>query len=126
MDIKFKYIKDAGVLEKERVVYFAESDCDLGKYLLAESTILSNSKFSSKIQNIFWLPDWEVKKGDLIVVYSKEGTLHKVIDEDGSTIHFMYWGLDSAHTQHVKSPCIVMFEVNWHMEPMSDFEHVEN
>ncbi len=119
MDIKFKYIKDAGIFDKERIVYIVENDCDLGKYLVAESTILSNNKFSSKIQNVFWLPDWEVKKGDLVVIYSKEGTHHKVINDDGSVTHFMYWGLTSAHSQNIQTPCVVMFEASWLMEPMS-------
>ena len=50
MDIEILYIKDNGVLDKERVVLLVKEDCDLGHYILATSHINSDtSTFSSKI-----------------------------------------------------------------------------
>lgn len=71
MNIAIDYIKDPGNLDKERLVFVVKSDEQLGKYLIAESVLLENSRFSAKIKNTYWFPDQELKQGDVVVLYGK-------------------------------------------------------
>lgn len=112
MNIIIDYIRDAGVLDKERIVFAVKSDEQIGKYLIAESNLLENSRFSSKIKNIYWFPDQDVKAGDKVVLYTKQGSSNSVHNEDGSTTYFYYWGLNQAHLSGDK-PCVVLFNATW-------------
>ena len=112
MNIAIDYIKDPGNLDKERIVFAVKNDEQLGKYLIAESVLLDNSRFSAKIKNIFWFPDQELKQGDVVVLYTKSGNNNANKNEDGSTIYFYYWGLSEPHLND-KKPCVVLFETSW-------------
>lgn len=114
MNILIEYIKDAGNLDKERIVFSAKADEQLGKYLIAESNILENSRFSAKIRNTYWFPDQEVKAGDRVVLYTKVGNTNITNNEDGSKTYFFYWGLSVPHLNENK-PCVVLFEATWNV-----------
>ena len=112
MHIAIDYIKDSGNLDKERIVFAVKNDEQLGKYLIAESVLLENARFSAKIKNIFWFPDQELKQGDVVVLYTKTGENNMNKNEDGSTTYFYYWGLSEPHLNDNK-PCVVLFEASW-------------
>lgn len=112
MNIAIDYIKDSGNLDKERIVFAVKNDEQLGKYLIAESVLLENARFSAKIKNIFWFPDQELKQGDVVVLYTKTGENNMNKNEDGSTTYFYYWGLSEPHLNDNK-PCVVLFEASW-------------
>ena len=112
MNIAIDYIKDSGNLDKERIVFAVKNDEQLGKYLIAESVLLEDSRFSAKIKNIFWFPDQELKQGDVIVLYTKQGNSNSTKNDDGSTTYFYYWGLLEPHLKENK-PCVVLFETSW-------------
>lgn len=112
MNITIDYIKDSGNLDKERIVFAVKNDEQLGKYLIAESVLLDNLRFSGKIKNTFWFPDQEIKQGDIVVLYTKPGSSNISKNEDGSTSYFYYWGLSEPHLNE-KKPCVVLFEASW-------------
>lgn len=112
MNIAIDYIKDPGNLDKERIVFAVKNDEQLGKYLIAESVLLENARFSAKIKNTFWFPDQELKQGDVVVLYTKTGENNTNKNEDGSTTYFYYWGLSEPHLNDNK-PCVVLFEASW-------------
>ena len=112
MNIAIDYIKDPGNLDKERIVFAVKNDEQLGKYLIAESVLIENTRFSAKIKNVFWFPDQELKQGDLVVLYTKLGTNNINKNEDGSTTYFYYWGLSEPHLND-KKPCVVLFDASW-------------
>ena len=97
---------------KERVVLRVSEDCDLGKYLIALSHTINETEFSGNLANIFWFPDTSVKKNDLIVLYSKIGDQMSHHNEDGTTTHFFYWGLDSPITT-LPDACVVLLNASW-------------
>ena len=112
MKIIFDSIKDAGSLEKERIIFKVIEPTNIGCYLAAESVRINDNTFSAKIQNVFWFPDQEMREGDLVVLYTKSGTKANTINSDNSTTYFFYWGLNRPHTDIEKST-IVILEASW-------------
>ena len=94
MKIKFDSIKDAGSLEKERIIFKVLEPTNIGRYLVAKSTRVTDETFSSDIKDIKWFPDQDMKEGDLVVLYTKKGPKGNAINSDNSTTYFFYWGLD--------------------------------
>lgn len=125
MKIIFDSIKDAGSLEKERVVFKVIEPVNIGNYIVAESVEITDDTFSSKIQNVFWFPDQEMKEGDLVVLYTKEGTKANTINSDNSTTYFFYWGLTRPHTELAKS-VVVLFEAKWKTFGVPQIKHDES
>lgn len=112
MKIVIDYIKDFGDKEKERVVFRINQPTNLGLYVIAESVKVGDTSISSFIKNVYWLPDQELKTGDLVVLYTKKGEKRSVLNEDGSTTYFYYWGLGDTLSSEDKS-CVVLFETSW-------------
>lgn len=122
MNIAIDYIKDSGNFDKERIVFAVKNDEQLGKYLIAESVLLDNARFSAKIKNIFWFPDQELKQGDVVVLYTKTGNNNSNLNEDGSTTYFYYWGLSEPHLNDNK-PCVVLFDASWDVRAIQKNEN---
>lgn len=86
-------IKERGSLNKERIVFRATVDIDLGYYLVFIVHVINDTSFSSAPEAVFWFPDKEVKKDDLVVIYTKSGTNTFKKNSSGVISHFFYWGL---------------------------------
>ena len=124
MDIEIMYIKDNGVIDKERVVLLVKENCDLGHYILATSQIMPETNtFSSKISNVYWFPDREMKKGDKVIVYTKQGINNKKENEDQTTSYFFYWGMDTPLNSQNDNACIVVLNVSWLVERVPSSNH---
>lgn len=114
MDIEFNMVKDPGVIDNERVILRVTKDTDLGSYLIATSLENDdNQTISSDLSNIFWLPDQNLKAGDLVIVYTKKGKKGQIDNIDGSTSYFVYWGLDKPIGSDSRA-AIVLFNASWH------------
>ncbi len=122
MNIAIDYIKDSGNLDKERIVFAVKNDEQLGKYLIAESVLLDNARFSANLNNIFWFPDQELKQGDVVVLYTKSGNNNTSVNEDGSTTYYYYWGLTQPHLNDNK-PCVVLFDASWEVRAIQKNEN---
>lgn len=122
MNIAIDYIKDSGNLDKERIVFAVRNDDQLGKYLIAESFLLDNARFSARIKNVFWFPDQELKQGDTVVLYTKAGNNNSNKNEDGSTTYYYYWGLSEPHLNDNR-PCVVLFDASWEVRAIQKNEN---
>lgn len=118
MKLEIAYIKDSGNLEKERTVFKVTQPTNLGIYLVSLSAETSENTFSSHIRNVYWLPDQELKPGDLVVLYTKKGEKRSTINEDGSTTYFYYWGLEKPMNS-VEKTCVVLLEASWRIKGVS-------
>jgi hypothetical protein len=98
MKLNFRGLRDSGNLENERLVFEVAETCDVGSYVVfAARTDASTGKLqASTVPFCFWFPDKEVKTGDLVVVYSKNGELSVKTNKSGATSHFFYWRLETA------------------------------
>lgn len=117
MNIKVLEIKDSGDFMNERILFSVEEKCNLGRFLVAHSRLLSEKVFSSKLQEIYWFPDKEISKGDLVVLYSKRGESNSVLNADGTNTHFYYWGLDKP-LANPERDCLVLLDASWHVTPL--------
>ena len=118
MKLEILQIKGNSDKEKERVIFKVLQTCNLGSYIVALSQELSDGIYSSRINNVFWFPDKEVKENDLVVLYTKLGSQNSIVNENGTTTHFIYWGLDNTLTSDDKS-CIVLLEAKWRFKSIS-------
>ena len=112
MNIEIDNIKDSGNFDKERTLFKVTQVCNLGKYLIAKSQELTDDSFSSKLQDIYWFPDQDLKIGDLVVLYTKTGVNGNIKNDDCSNTYFYYWGLNSPLSDINKS-CVVLLEASW-------------
>ena len=87
----------------------ATENLDTGDYtaLYSESTEPNTATPGYNIA--FWFPDGEIKKGDLVVLYTKSGNEAKKAIGDGRTAHFYYWGL-SKPLWGVSTVALVLIE----------------
>lgn len=79
--------------------------------------MLFNETFSSKIANIFWLPNQKVQKGDKVVIDTKKGVSYFYNNEDKTTSYFFYYlGQDKPLNSNSDNTCVVVFHTSWMVE----------
>jgi hypothetical protein len=111
MKLKITAIRDAGNLDKERVVIKVESTTDIGQYVLlcVDST---NGKPTTSVRNTFWFPDKSLNPGDFVVVYTKRGRPSEKEFKDAVS-HFYYWGIDKPIWASQNLGAIILFAPDW-------------
>ena len=116
MSLVIRGARHKGILAEEKIVLVAEADMDIGQYILFDTTYISDSEISSKVRHSFWLPDFKVDAGDLVVVYTKDGTQKQKTNEDQSKTLFLYWGLGRT-VWNQGEDCAVLVKVDgWSMK----------
>ena len=112
MNVNIKYIKDAGIPEKERLILNVLKDSDIGYYLVF-NTVFIDEKVSTNVKKTFWFPDKKVNAGDVIVLYTKKGEKSEKTNKDNTISHFFYWGLETTIWEG-KDDAIALLEIkNW-------------
>ena len=89
MNLEIKYIKDRGTAE-ERIVLVANEDCDIGKYFVFTTKKNAEKIVYTSLKHPYWFPDKVVKKGDLVILYTKQGISSFKENQGGNTSHFYY------------------------------------
>jgi len=113
MKLKISSFADAGNFPKERLVLRADADLELGEYAVFCSALSSNNKVTSGRKTAFWFPDGPIKKGDLVVLYTKKGTERTKEISDGKTAHFHYWNDDRAMWGSTGNAAVVLKVSEW-------------
>lgn len=123
MSLTIKKIVKPGVIADERVIFNVTDDTDVGFFGVFKTIQTGESTVSNKIRNTYWFPDKSVKKGDLVVLYSKVGVNTERRETDGSTVHFFYWGnKDSQWTiKETNLDAVVLFKIEeWSHKPIKE------
>lgn len=113
MKFKIKGIREPGNLDKERVVIEILEDGNVGTLIITSTSIQTENSVSPKIKNPYWVPDQDVKKGDLIVVYTKSGKKNTRVNEDNTSSYFFYIGIEEAVYGDSKNTPVVFDIGNW-------------
>lgn len=122
MDLKIVSIKNTGDYTKEVVKLKVLDDCDIGIYLLSDSTYTSEGKLSNKIRHIYWFPDEKVSKGDFVWLYTrpkKSGDEDKWSNKSKSTTYAFYWGLKTAVWNDEGDFAVLIQANNWEYKKVS-------
>jgi len=111
MNVEIISIHNHGDFDNEYVLLRALEGCDIGRYVLADSTYTSDGKVSNKLRHIYWFPDQAVKKGDLISLWTKSGKSTITESNSGTPIHRFFWGLQTA-VWNDDGDCAALLEIN--------------
>ena len=118
MNLTFSSFVEPGNIDKERLILKAAADLPLGDYLVMLSKISDQGSAYSGMHTAFWFPDGDVKSGDLIVVYTKSGTVSKKTLDNGSTARFFYWGLSGPiWAPSEKQGVVIVRSAEWKFSP---------
>jgi len=118
MILNIQNIKDAGVIEKERIILSVNHSGDVGNCLIAVSRKRDENSISARLEHIYWIPNQLVKENDLIVIYTKKGKRNQITNNDGSTTFFFYWGLTESIAQD--DFALVLFDSQWNYRLVSE------
>ncbi|CAI1705349.1 MULTISPECIES: hypothetical protein [Serratia] len=113
MKFKINGLREPGNLEKERVVIEILEDGNVGNLVVTSTSQQGEGAVSSKIKNPYWIPDQDVKKGDLVVVYTKEGRKNNRENDDNSSSYFYYIGMDEPLYDENTKTAIVFSIGSW-------------
>lgn len=111
MKVKIISLHNRGDFDKEYVLFRVLEDCDIGRYVLADSTYTSDGKVSNKLRHFYWFPDRAVKEGDLIALWTKSGESVITKNDSGTPVHRFFWELKTA-IWNDDGDCAVLLEVN--------------
>ena len=114
MKVRLAKILDYGDSENERILIEVLDDCDLGNYILALSNVVDENSISNKIESVYWLENKELKKGDIVIVYTKRqgASIKKIENNSGVTSFFLFWNLDTT-LSNKQDKKVVCLETTW-------------
>ena len=117
MKLKVLRVHNHGDHKKEYVIMEVVENCNIGRYMLADSTYVNPGQASDKLRHVYWLPNKQVKKGERVTGWTKPGSSTTVINKADYTIHRLFWGL-SAAVWNDEGDCAVLF----HLQQWKFFE----
>ena len=110
MNLEFEDILDRGDLGKERIVFRAKADTELGEYAVF-SAFNTESGITNFVNAAYWFPDGPIKAGDAVLLYTKEGVSRagKVSGEGKPKTHDLYWGRQRPlWDENIRIPILVL------------------
>jgi hypothetical protein len=115
MKVEIIGVHGQGDFDEEYVSLQVLEDCDIGHYVIADSTYFDNGKISNKVRHTYWFPDKQVKKDDIVTLWTKPGTNTTGTSKSGKPLHRFFWDLKEA-VWNDEGDCAVLLEI-------SDWEH---
>jgi hypothetical protein len=102
-------LADSGNIAKERVILEATTPDDMANYavfccLTADEV---DTVSTGDIPKVFWFEDRKMNKGDLVILYTKEGATSEKKNKNGSTSTFYYWGVKAPLWIPKRRPVLV-------------------
>lgn len=112
MNIEIDRVVDNGSHNVERIELNVTGNCNLNKYILADTTYTDETHISNKLRHMYWLSNQNVITGDKIVVYTKPGVTSKQLINGGlNTKYTYYWGLGNSVWNNTGDAAI-LFNIN--------------
>lgn len=111
MNLKIVKIIDRGIVGKERLWLKVLEDTDIQYYVVFDTTYTTANTISNLQRHAYWFDTKQVRSGDSILLYTKDGKPSSKQNADGTTTHFFYWGLDKTIWNQA-GDCAVLFEIS--------------
>lgn len=109
MKLTIQSIHNKGRAADEYVTLKVEESCDVGSFLLADTTYAQDGTVSAKLRHLFWFPDKSVSAGDFIMVFTREGPNGAVRNQAGTMTHHFFWGLKASVWNNAQD-CAILFQ----------------
>lgn len=120
MKLKIRTIHGHGKANEEYVIIDVADDCNAQYYMLADTTYTNDNKISNKVRHTHWFSKAELKKGDVIILYTGAGTNGSKRNSNGSITYHRYWGLRTA-VWNDDGDGAILFEINaWNTTKEAD------
>ncbi len=114
MKLEIKSVKDKGT-NNERLVLQVKETCDIGNYFVFTAKKIKDEVITESVKNNFWFPDKILKRGDLAILYTRNGNESFKENINGSKSYFFYRGL--ANPIYNESTYALLVEIeNWQVE----------
>jgi hypothetical protein len=104
-------IIERGIVNQERLWLKVVANTDLKYFIVFNTTYTSTNSISNLQRHAYWFKPKEVKARDYVVLYTRQGMHSEQANKDGTTTHFLFWGLDKTVWNNT-GDCAVRFEVN--------------
>jgi hypothetical protein len=96
MKLRILSVHGQGDFNEEHVLLEVVQDCDLGAFILADTTYGADGKPSNKVRHTFWFPAKKLKAKDLVSVWTKKGKATVGETTNKKPVHRFFWGLETA------------------------------
>lgn len=113
MNIEIVGVKEKGNIDKERIVLKTLSDLDIGFFIIFFTEKVGDNEFASGPKQLFWFPNKKINKGDLVVLYSKEGKEAEKLNTNGNTAHFYYANFKTSYFNDENKVLAVIEAADW-------------
>jgi hypothetical protein len=111
MKLQIVGLIDRGKAAKERLYLRVVADANLSFYIVFDTTYTSPDAISNEQRHAYWFPSTQARAGDHVVLYTGSGEWSTSRNVDGTTNHFLFWGLDRT-IWNKTGDCAVLFELN--------------
>lgn len=96
MALKIRSIHGHGDKDSEYVILDVVESCWLDAYVILDTTYRTSNIINNKHRHVFLFPTKQVKKDDVIYLYTKKGSDHSTTYSYSSNTHKLYWNLNQA------------------------------
>lgn len=119
MDLAISRISAEGDETREYVYVRVLRDCDVGAYILADTTYEGHELVSNRLRNVFWFPDKRVRAGDAVVVRTGPGIDNISRLKSGGTLHRFYWNLNRPVWNDEGDAAVLIKVETWSFQAVS-------
>ena len=113
MNLVITAVHGHGDQAKEYVQLDAVAPCELGDFILADTTYVAPNKVSNRVRHTHWFLDQALNKGDTVLLYTRRGANGKRQRLNGTIIYDVYWNLNEPVWNDTEDTAILMRVAEW-------------
>lgn len=114
MDLQIDKVIDNGTQSTERILLNVIADCDLSYYVITDTTFTTPTHVSNKLRHMYWFVAKKVKKGDKIILYTKNGNDTETPLNNGlNKTYTFYWDLKNSVWNNTGDSAILFNLKSW-------------
>lgn len=113
MNLVITAVHGHGDQQQERVQLDAVGACDLGHYILADTTYVGPNVVSNRVRHTHWFGDKPLNKGDTVLLHTRQGTANKTQRLNGTMVYSVFWGLDVPVWNDTGDAAVLLRVADW-------------